>query len=164
VIIGDGKHRMKLEERARTLGERARFLGQIPSGAGVRELLDSASLFVLPSRSEGLPRALLEGMARGLPCLASPVGGIPELLPAECLVPVGDSRALAQRIKDLVRAPRLMAEMSAQNVKKAREYHEGVLNPRKIAFYRFLRDETERWLTSGRRAMVTGRRALRGLE
>ena len=68
---------------SRGLSAHVEFLGQRDL-AGVREALDSAHLFVLPSLTEGLPRALLEAMARGLPAVATNVGGIPELLPAEC--------------------------------------------------------------------------------
>ena len=93
VWIGGGQYQQQLEARAKELGlsPRVRFLGQLPAGDAVRGELDRADLFVLPSRQEGLPRAMLEAMARGLPCIGSTVGGIPELLPAEDLVPPGDT-------------------------------------------------------------------------
>jgi glycosyltransferase involved in cell wall biosynthesis len=147
-VVGDGRHRSELEAGARTLGiaERVSFLGQLPAGDGVRRELDGADLFVLPSRTEGLPRALIEAMARGLPCLGSAVGGIPELLAPEDLVPVGDSAALAARIMEVRNDRARLARMALRNVEHARQYHETVLRPRRRAFYERVREMTERWV------------------
>ena len=46
--------------------------------------LEQADAFVLPSLNENLPLALLQAMAMGLPCIAAGVGGIPEVLDADC--------------------------------------------------------------------------------
>src|SRR5207253_6445170 len=118
------QYRSELESRANAAGLNgaARFRGQLASPDAVRAELDRADLFVLPSRQEGLPRAMLEAMARGLPCIGSTVGGIPELLPAEDLVPPGDASALTQKIHDVLGDPQRMARMSARNLEKAREY------------------------------------------
>ena len=75
-----------------------RFVGNLPSGKAIRDELDQADLFVLPSRAEGLPRALIEAMARALPCLSTGIGGIPELLSVSELVPAGDAPTLATRM------------------------------------------------------------------
>ncbi len=146
-IVGDGKHRAELEARtaAAGVGGRVHFPGQLPAGEAVRAQLDRADLFVLPSRTEGLPRALIEAMARALPCLGSSVGGIPELLPAEDRVPPGDAAALAAAIRAVVTDPARMTRMSARNLSKAREYHEDILRERRIAFYRYVKEKTEEW-------------------
>jgi glycosyltransferase involved in cell wall biosynthesis len=76
--------------------------------ARVPALLGAADLFVLPSRREGLPIALLEAMEAGLAIVATPVGGIPEALAhgeAGVLVPAGDARALADALAALARDP-----------------------------------------------------------
>jgi glycosyltransferase involved in cell wall biosynthesis len=150
VLVGDGRYRGELETRAAALGlgGRVRFLGQLPAGEAVRAQLDQADLFVLPSRTEGLPKALIEAMARALPCLGSTVGGIPELLPPEDMVPPGEATALARRIRDIVTDPVRMARMSARNLEKAQEYREEVLRERRTAFYHYVRDRTEAWLVS----------------
>ncbi len=64
----------------------------------------AADVFALPSRSEGLGLVLLEAMACGTPCVASLVGGIPEILDDTCgtLVPAEDPRALATAIADVL--------------------------------------------------------------
>ncbi len=82
--------------------------------------LDSADLFVSPSRQEGVPRAMIEAMARGLPCIGSSVGGTPETLPQEFLVPPNDRPRLAAEIMRVAANPNLMEAMSAQNLSRAK--------------------------------------------
>jgi glycosyltransferase involved in cell wall biosynthesis len=148
VMIGEGRHLPELEERARALGiaDRVRFMGKVPAGAAVRDELDRSSLFILPSRTEGLPRAMLEAMARGLPAIGTAVGGIPELLAPEDLVPPNDVPALASRILEVTRDPRRIERMSERNRRKARQYREEILRPRRLAFYRHVAESTGAWL------------------
>jgi glycosyltransferase involved in cell wall biosynthesis len=148
VIVGDGKHRSELETRARSLGlgERVHFRGHLPSGESVRSELDQADLFVLPSRQEGLPRAMIEAMARALPCIGSTVGGIPELLSLEDLVPAGDAAMLARKIREVVSDPSRMAQMSARNLEKAKEYREETLRNRRSEFYLQVKKHTTAWI------------------
>lgn len=79
VIVGEGERRQELKLLANTLGisERVSMPG---FKTNARELLPAFDLFVLPSRSEGLPYALLEAGLTGLPVVASEVGGIPEVI------------------------------------------------------------------------------------
>lgn len=148
VMVGDGQYRAGLEDLAIKLGVRERviFTGMLPQGNCVKEQLDRAHLFVLPSRVEGLPRAMIEAMARGLPCIGSTVGGIPELLPPEDLVPPGDVDALACKIRDVVTDPQRMTAMSQRNLRESREYAESVLRARRVQFYQYIRRYTEEWL------------------
>ncbi len=147
-LVGDGRHRPELEARVRRLGlaGRVRFVGHLPAGEAVRHEMDKADLFVLPSRTEGLPRAMVEAMARGMPCVGSTAGGIPELLPEEDLVPPGDAEALACRIREVVSDPSRLVKMSARNFGKANEYRDEVLRRRRTEFYRYVRGMTERWI------------------
>ncbi|MEZ5391519.1 MAG: glycosyltransferase [Bryobacterales bacterium] len=128
-LVGDGRCRASLEALAAKLGlaNRVEFLGPLPAGAAVRQALDRADLFVLPSRQEGLPRAMIEAMARGLPCIGSNVGGIGELIPADCLAPAGDAQALRAKIRALANDPSRLAREAAANLACARDYHEDVL-------------------------------------
>jgi glycosyltransferase involved in cell wall biosynthesis len=157
-LVGDGKLRPDLERRARGLGleDRVRFRGELTRASDVRSELDAADLFVLPSRQEGLPRAVVEAMARGLPCVASTVGGIPELLPAEDLVPPGSADALAAKLREVLSDPERLTAMSARNLERAHAYREDVLRGRRQAFYGHLRDRTAAWLASSGTA-ATGR-------
>ena len=124
-IVGSGRLMPALRERARTLGleSKVEFLGQLDS-TGVRRALDAADVFVMPSLTEGLPRALLEAMAKGLPAVASAVGGIPELLPPEFLVPPGRPELLAERIDWLMTAGAAREAAGVRNASVAHAYHE----------------------------------------
>ncbi|MBT7067832.1 MAG: glycosyltransferase, partial [Verrucomicrobia bacterium] len=70
--------------------------------------LRAADIFVLPTQQEGLPLALMEAMASGLPCLTTPVGDIPQVLQgelAEMLVPPAQPEALRAALEALIDAP-----------------------------------------------------------
>ena len=149
-LVGDGKHRSQLERLAEEEGVSGfvHFAGKVPAGGAVRAELDKADLFVLASRTEGLPRAMIEAMARGLPCIGTSVGGIPELLEHNELVRPDDVRALAERIAKLARDREQLSHLSAQNIEKARAYHVDELRPRRLAMYEAVRDRTSDWLKS----------------
>ncbi len=148
-MIGDGRHRPELEHLVRSLSMQSHvtFLGELPSGSSIRDQLDRASLFVLPSRTEGLPRALVEAMARGLPCIGTTVGGIPELLDAEDLVAPDDAEALAQKIHNTLNDPQRLSRMSTRNLAKAQEFRPAILAARNREFYEYLRERTRTWLS-----------------
>jgi glycosyltransferase involved in cell wall biosynthesis len=93
------------------LGGRFQFLGQRDD---VLQILAGADAFVLPSRHEGLPVALMEATSVGLPIVASRVGGIPQALEDEVdalLVPPGDPCLLAQAMKRLASDPELRTRL-----------------------------------------------------
>lgn len=80
-------------------------------------LLNGSDFVVLPSTSEGLPRAVLEASATGTPCIATRVGGAEEIITDGedgYLVTVGDQESLSQRILDLASDPKLREEMGAR--------------------------------------------------
>ncbi len=148
VFAGDGRYRKFLEERAslRGVSSQVQFRGWLTGGDAVRLELDSADLFVSPSRQEGVPRAMIEAMARGLPCIGSSAGGTPELLPQEFLVAPNDRPGLAAEIMRVAANPGLMEAMSAQNLTRAKEYGDSVLRKRRVEFYRYVKLQTEEWL------------------
>lgn len=105
VVAGDGELRDELEELARPLGDRFRFLG---ARDDVPDLLASFEVFAFPSRYEGLCLAVIEAQAAGIPVVATPVGGIRETVvdgETGWLVPVRDVDALAARIGWLLEHP-----------------------------------------------------------
>lgn len=138
--LGDGRCRSQLDQLARRRGVADQFTitGWLPAGAAVRAELDAAEIFVMPSRTEGLPRALIEAMARGLPAIGSSVGGIPELLPADDLVGPDDPAALAESIARMLADPSRLAAASARNLARAQEFSAAALTPRRDVLYRAL--------------------------
>lgn len=108
IFIGNGPLRAELESQVneRDLNGHIYFLGDRHD---VPELLAASDLFVLPSLWEGLPMALLEAMATGLPVIATKVSGtVQVVIPDESgiLVPPGDVEELAQSIGSLLHDPK----------------------------------------------------------
>lgn len=99
VIYGEGPLRAELQSliKKNHLEDRVFLPGNVKDVPGV---LARVSLFVLPSDYEGMPNALMEAMAAGVPCISTdcPCGGPREILPKELLVPVGDVHALAEKM------------------------------------------------------------------
>lgn len=142
VVLGDGMYRAAYEETAVALGlaEQVVFHGFVPQGTAVVEHLCRADLFVMPSLMEGLPRALIEAMACRLPAIGAAIGGIPELLPPEALVPANNAPALAQKLLSWQQNRSQLVAMGAVNQTVAQEYHAERLQQRRQQFYdQFLR-------------------------
>ncbi|MGH9143451.1 MAG: glycosyltransferase [Vicinamibacterales bacterium] len=99
-FIGEGPERAALVSRAEARGI-ARAFSFVGHCDDVPVRLGNTDIFVLPSRSESFPNAILEAMASGLPIVASGVGGIPELIEngrTGWLVPPGEDEPLAARV------------------------------------------------------------------
>lgn len=102
VVGGSGSEEARLRRYAQALGiaSRVSFAGPV-FGADKVKLLAGSDAMVLASYSEGLPYALLEGMAAGIPVIATPVGAIPDVVADGThgfLVPAHDGKAIAEAI------------------------------------------------------------------
>jgi glycosyltransferase involved in cell wall biosynthesis len=130
VVVGGGKRHHEIVALAEELdvADRVCFTGVIRDHGHVVDLLDSADLFVMPSRAEGLPRALVEAMARALPAVGSRVGGIPELLDPGCLVDVDDDEGLARVMRSLITDPTEWEYQSRRNLALARTHEMSLLD------------------------------------
>jgi len=122
LIVGDGPIRDEMEELSVRLGldERVIFTGMRED---VPEVLSIMDVFVLPSINEGMGRALVEAMAMGLPCVASSVGGVPEVVTdgeTGLLVPAEDPSALAEAIIRLAKDKKLAQKIAKAGQRKAR--------------------------------------------
>jgi glycosyltransferase involved in cell wall biosynthesis len=109
VLVGDGEQRSSFERQARDLGVMHNFLF-LGRRSDIPEILASCDIAVLPSRAEGLPNAVLEYMAAGLPVIASRVGGNAELVQdgvTGILVPAEDWAALLKLLSEPSLARRL---------------------------------------------------------
>ncbi len=126
VVIGDGPERAELRTRAAGRGLRTVFLG---ARDDVPQLLAGVDVFLLASRWEGEPIALLEALAMRLPCIATATAGSTEILEgsgAGLLTPVGDIAALAGALTRLRDEPELRRQMSqvARDVVRHRSFRE----------------------------------------
>jgi glycosyltransferase involved in cell wall biosynthesis len=145
-VIGGGRLLNSYADRAHRLGlaDHVRFTGTISSGNDVRAELDAADVFVMPSLTEGLPKAMIEAMARGLPCIGSNVGGIPELLRPSELVAPGDAKALHMTLANAIADPRRLTRLSRQNLETAHAYAAERLALRREEMYRAVLECTGR--------------------
>ena len=136
-IAGAGPLEAELRERARGLP--VELLGPRDD---VASLLATSSGFVLASRDEGLPLAVLEAMAAGLPIVTTAVGGIPEALASgrdAILVPPGDPGALAEAVRSIDADPGLAAMLgAAAQARVAADFSERGMVDRYDALYRAL--------------------------
>ena len=120
VVIGDGPMRERLEADARLLGvdRFVRFMGETRDAL---PLLPSLTALVVPSYAEGMPLALMEGMAAGVAVVATSVGGVPELishLHTGLLVDPGSATSVAIAVDGLLDDPPWAAAIGA----RAREH------------------------------------------
>ena len=108
ILAGDGPLKEKIQEQATKAGldDSVHFLGRRDD---IPKLLRAMDTFVLPSiGSEGMPLVILEAMAAGVPCIASSLSGIPEVINSSdvgFLVPPRDENALAEAMVTLANMP-----------------------------------------------------------
>lgn len=145
IFIGDGDKRSYFEELSLKLNvhQSVHFTGVLSSAEEVRNILLSGDLFVFPSKAEGLPRAVIEAMAVGLPVLSTSVNGIPELLDKKYLFDPSDVEGFVFKLKQLIENPDELEEMSEKNIDKAKEYLIDKLEIRRNSFYTKLKDMSE---------------------
>jgi glycosyltransferase involved in cell wall biosynthesis len=136
--IGGGVYLDKMRELAANLGlqDEVNFTGIITDRSKIEEALDRSDMFVLASRTEGLPRAMIEAMARGLPCIGSNVGGIPELLSREYLFTKENVQQLADLLVSKSASTTELTSMSAKNIETAARYANSKLDKERAGFYK----------------------------
>jgi glycosyltransferase involved in cell wall biosynthesis len=122
-IVGDGSRRAELEEKAKELGvlERVRFEGAVADAA---PFYWGADAFAIASRWEGLPLALLEAQAAGLPVVAAAAGGVAEAIregTSGLLVPREDPAALAAAMTRVESEPELARRLGYEAARQAGE-------------------------------------------
>jgi len=146
VLVGDGELRERLVQQAHSLGldRSVIFTGSTTDTA---PYLRAADAFVLPSRTEGMPVALLEAMACGLPCIATRVGGSAELIDDEQngrLIAPEDVDALVRALPEALSMP-VWGERARQRI--VERYAMDAVAQRYIGLY-------EAALTHGRSLMA----------
>lgn len=140
-LIGDGSMRADFEAKAAELGveDCVTFVGQLKAGEAVWEAMDQADMLILPSRQEGLPRVVIEAMARGLPVVSNRIGGAPELLDDRQMVDELKIETFTKRVEENLGDPALLEEQSKRNLYHARRYMQPIVQKRRDACYRALK-------------------------
>ena len=123
-IVGEGPQRQALLRLAAELGiaERVHFTGEVPEPG---EMLATSDFFVMASRYEGFPNALLEAMACGLPVISTTSVGAQEIVTDGhdgLLTPIEDETALAQAMRRLIEDPQLRARLGRNGAAVSERY------------------------------------------
>lgn len=135
-LIGDGGQAELLKKIATQESLNCTFYGAITDRNYIFDIIANADIFIIPSLTEGMPRALLESMAIGLPCIGSNVGGIPEVLEEAYLYNPNDLDTLNQLIQKFYDSNQLREQVGLRN--KAfisNHFSDSALQEKKHAFW-----------------------------
>lgn len=144
-LVGDGSPEPVLRLAQRYgIADCVKVVGVLPGLSAVCSWLDRVDIYLQPSFQEGLPRALIEAMARGRFALASDAGGCPELLEAEAIHRAGDWKTLATQIGRALEDRAWVAAQCSRNAEHARKFSKENLELRRFAFWRGFSDNVQR--------------------
>ena len=123
MLVGEGPERVNLEALVaqRELQQRVVFLGHQDN---VQDFVGAMDIFVLPSHDEGMSNTLIEALAAGVPCIASRVGGNPEVIRHRqdgLLFDSNDLRALVEHLVLLCENPQLRGRIAASGRTRVEE-------------------------------------------
>lgn len=136
-VLGKGNpQRFVALARSLNVNQAVSFDGVRHAGAEVNRWLDELTYYLQPSRTEGLPRALIEAMARGLPAVGSDVGGIPELLDKQHVFKSLLPEELFQHMKKLIEcSAEEYFEYGYRNYLKSTDYEMGKVEAQRNLFW-----------------------------
>ena len=136
----------KLTEYAKKLGVEShiKFTGQLHTKIEVIEQLRECDAFVMPTKSEGLPRSIIEAISQGLPCITTNVSGNPELIQRDFLIDdFYDVETLADKIILLSKDREVYESTSRYNFQNSLNYEESVLQKSRDEFYTKLKEKVK---------------------
>ena len=136
-FAGDGPLKNEVEQLAQkyNIANRVTCLGNLSTGNEVFNFLDSLDLYVQFSKTEGIPRAMLEAMARGCAVVSSNVGGIPEFVASEFLVETNNIKQLTHKIKSVLENESLYTLNIKQSIKTAQKFSLPELDKKRFTHY-----------------------------
>lgn len=128
--------KQKLADYSRIMGvEKNVFFFGFLTKEELRKTMLNADIFLFPSKTEGLPRVIIEAMALGLPCIASPVGGISDLLNVDCLIDHHDIKGMSTQLISIIENKELYERISAENFHRSKNYSDQNLDKKRVEFY-----------------------------
>ena len=137
-LIGEGEllDMMKSKVKALSLENNVEFVG---TKSSCYEDLGNSDIFILPSHSEGMPITLIEAMATGLPCIATSVGGIPDVITngENGLLIEKNKEALTNAIRRLICDEELRKKLGEGAKKRAEEYSSSHMAEEYLKVYRW---------------------------
>jgi glycosyltransferase involved in cell wall biosynthesis len=132
-LVGGGdKARLQSIAEKYSVADKVIFEGSIPHER-VFDYLDDIDIYVQPSKTEGLPRALIEAMSRGCPCIGSNAGGIPELLDNAHIFSSGNVKELATILASF--DTEMMFDQAKRNFEFSKRYAKEVIETRRNKFF-----------------------------
>ncbi|MGB0868605.1 MAG: glycosyltransferase [Flavobacteriales bacterium] len=139
IWLGGGRYMNEMITLSKDLqiDDCVQFLGNV-SMVSVRQKMTEADIFVLASRTEGLPRVIVEAQAKGLPCIGSNIGGIPELLSKRALVEPENIQDLVGKIETFLLNKELYNSEAKVNLNNSKNYSHKLLTKRREKFFESL--------------------------
>jgi len=134
-LVGGGEQTyLKSIAKKYNVSDQVKFLGSIPHNE-VFKWLDTIDIYVQPSRQEGLPRALIEAMSRGLPAFGANTAGIPELLESEYIF--SNTRKNINEICSILKSfdKYTMKIQAKRNYDESKKYDKGIIEERREEFF-----------------------------
>jgi glycosyltransferase involved in cell wall biosynthesis len=130
---GDRSYLLSLSKKL-GVSEQVRFLGTMPHEK-LMIWLEEIDIYAQPSQTEGLPRALIEAMSKGLPSIGTRVGGIPELLDKNFTF--NKNKATVNEIGDILSLfnKEIMLQQAKRNYNESKKYDVDLINRRRQDFY-----------------------------
>lgn len=135
-FVGERTQKGLLNDVAQELNitSKVSFIGRL-SRTDLRETLIDSDLLIFPSRSEGLPRTVIEAIAVGLPCVVSNVGGIRELVTDNVIFEIEDFIGMADIIQEIIENQDLYNQLSYTNYQTSLMYESSILEKKRDRFY-----------------------------
>lgn len=135
-FVGKGDANWLVEKSSQLgLKENIKFLGSKESGKEIFNFLDTLSIYIQPSYTEGMPRALLEAMSMGCPVLGSTVGGIPDVVVPKHLHKPGDFKEISYQIETFINDRSLMKSEALRSLEVVKPFQKNLLDKKRKEFY-----------------------------
>nr|WP_051032496.1 glycosyltransferase family 4 protein [Holdemania massiliensis] len=138
-LAGNGNQQHLLHEAVKAKVEnQIVFLGWLTQEE-IFSQIDKVDIYIQPSLQEGLPRAVIEAMSRGCPCIGTNIAGTPELLDKDCIVKTASSNDIVRVIVNML--SKGLEKYAIHNFERSKDYLESTLNGRRNQYFKIIIDE-----------------------